>query len=347
MGIELLLNNPISFSNKYNQSRKCYSNIFHDNCQVYRKNTTDLCNAILPASEFVLHSGREKITKPYFALLERFQETKEEGNEWMRNYTDKIRDNGNYLQLVQNIEVNAIGKDAFVDMNEIISPEIRVREFIGRQLSGIGVKPEKVQATFMMGSAMMLAQNIVDVAEWREIGPDICAELGWSFRNTLCFRYMLAEAARRMGKTRSISMTSVNYALSLPGSTIIVFSTSQDASDLLRTDVDTMLDEAGEVEFAGKMYKLTDLKVSKGKRRLTLRSPYDPTKLSTIYFKPGLHKHNMDKQVCFFNIYFFLKKRIEKKGMLEHDFLSVSIVVFESFTCETATSFQFNFGYGR
>lgn len=308
MGIEVLLQNRVSFLNQYNKSRKCFSNIFHDNCQIYRKKTNDLSNAVLPASEFVLHSGRERITKPYFSLMEKTQTSKEDDNEWMKSMTDKIRENGNYLQLVQNLETNAIGKDAFVDVNEIVSPEIRVREFIARQLSGIGVKPEKVQATFAMGAAMMLAQNIVDISEWREIGPDICLELGWSFRNTLSFRYMLAEAARRMGKTRFISMTSVNYALSRPGSTIIVFSTSQDASDLLRTDVDTMLDEAGEVEFAGKMYKLNDLKVSKGKRRLTLRSPYDPTKLSTIYFKPGLHKHNMDKQVCLFHfllLYFF------------------------------------------
>lgn len=318
----LTSNKKINFLNKHHKTNGFFKKFFHDNCQVYRKNTKDLCDAVLPASEFVLHSAREKITKPYFSLLEKSQKSLTDDNEWMQNMTETIIDNGNYLQLFNNIEVNAIGKDAFENVNEIVSPEIRVREFLYRQLSGIGVKPEKAQATFASGAGMILAPNIVNVSEWREIGPDICSELGWSFNNTLSFRYLLAEAARRMGKTRFISMTAVNYALSRPGSTIIVFSTSQDASDLLRTDVDTMMDEAGEMEFAGKMYKLNDLKVSKGKRKLTLRSPYDMSKISTIYFKPGLHKHNMDKQVCCIYFFIFIKKRIKKRYVvLKNDFL--------------------------
>ena len=302
--LSYLTKRPFSFTNKFNATKQTFRKYFFDNCQIYKKNNNDLCDAILPASEFKLQSARETITKPYFSIIEKCQQDNSEKNQWMQNMTDTIIENGNYLQLFNNLEVNAIGDDAFNDVNEIVSSEVRVREFICRQYSGIGTRPQKVQATFMTSGAMLLAQNVAGISEWREIGPAICDELGWSMKNTLSYRYLLCEGPRRVGKTRNISMGAVNYALSRPGSTIIVFSTSQDASDLLRTDVDNMMEEAGEMEFAGKMYKLTDLKVNKGKRKLTLRSPYDMSKLSTIYFKPGLQLHNLDKQVCYFLIFF-------------------------------------------
>ncbi len=254
--------------------------------------------AILPTSAMPLFSARESVTESYSNFFDMMMDETAD-NEWLNDATRKIMENGNKGQMIESAEKDALGTEATNSESEVVSPMIIAREFIGRQLTGIGTKPEKVQATFSTGAAMILVSNIVSESDWREFGPEICQELGWSFKQTLLFRYLLCEAARRMGKTRFISMTAVNFALSRPGSTVIVFSTSQDASTLLRTDVENMLEQAGEMEFAGKMYKLTDLKGNLyGQKMIELRSPYDMTKVSKIYFKPGLHKHNMDKQVC-------------------------------------------------
>jgi hypothetical protein len=235
-------------------------------------------------------------------------------NEWANDTMRKIIGNGNQHRMIDGVDREVLGTEGIDNENDTVSPMIIAREFIGRQLTGIGTKPEKVQATFAIGAAMLLVSNVVSESDWREFGPEICQELGWSFQHTLMFRYLLCEAARRMGKTRFISMTAVNFALSRPGSTVIVFSTSQDASTLLRTDVENMLEQAGEMEFAGKMYKLTDLKGNLyGQKMIELRSPYDMTKVSKIYFKPGLHIHNMDKQVCcFFNCCFIFNSQIDR-----------------------------------
>ena len=298
---------PKRRSERSENARNVFHNKFHDNCQLHRKSLMNKKDdeAIMPTSIMPLYSARQKITEPYSGLFDAMID-ESRGNEWINDAKNKIMENGNKGQMIESLEKNALGSEAKNSESEIVSPMIIAREFIGRQLTGIGTKPEKVQATFSTGAAMLLVSNVVSESDWREFGPEICQELGWSFNQTLMFRYLLCEAARRMGKTRFISMTAVNFALSRPGSTVIVFSTSQDASTLLRTDVENMLEQAGEMEFAGKFYKLTDLKGELyGQKMIELRSPYDMTKVSKIYFKPGLHKHNMDKQVCCIYILIF------------------------------------------
>jgi len=293
-------------NSKLRSWNKVFNPIFHDNCNVARKYVTkDTQTALFPVNKMSLMSCREHITKPYFSLFDH-NVAETSTNYWMEDSMHQIIENGNHNHLIDNSISRAIGDENLVMMNERVSDETRLREFIARQISGIGTVPKKVQATFCMGAAIILAENIVSPATWREIGPKICNEMGWSTKVTTKYKYLAASIGRRFGKTRFVSMTVVNYALSKPGSTIIVFSTSQDASDLLRVDVENMMAEAGEVEFAGRMWKLTDLK-GRGHKKMQLRSPYDHSKISTIYFKPGLHKHNMDKQVCIFSIYF--KKR--------------------------------------
>lgn len=300
---------------------KTWGRVFHnkiyDNCQTFRKQDNDnKTDIILPSSEFKLISGREKITETYSSLFYSFMD-ESNSNMWINDAMNKIIENGNQHQMVQNIEADAIGKDVKNGNRSLVSPQIMIREFISRQYNGIGTRPEKVQATFSVSSAMVLAPNIVSTSEWREFGPEICNELGWSFKSTLAFRYVLCEAARRMGKTRFISMTAVNFALSRPGSTVIVFSTSQDASNLLRQDVDNMLNEAGDVEFAGKMFTISKLTGRHGQRMLELYSPYNMVKASKIYFNSGIMKHNMDKKVCskmyFFIFFFYFSSQKKKK----------------------------------
>lgn len=286
---------------------RTFKSKFHDNCQIHRKSiiNKNVEEAILPISEMPLFSARQSIKETYSSLYDMMiEDTKD--NEWMNDATRKIINNGNKNKMIESLEKNILGTEANMNESDTISPMVIAREFIARQLTGIGTKPEKVQATFAIGAAMLLVSNVVSESDWREFGPEICQELGWSFKQTLMFRYLLCEAARRMGKTRFISNTVLNFALSRPGSTVIVFSTSQDASNLLRTDVENMLEQGGELEFAGKMYKLTDLKGNLyGQKMIELRSPYDMSKVSKIYFKPGLHSHNMDKQVCFFPFLFY------------------------------------------
>lgn len=174
------------------------------------------------------------------------------------------------------------------------SAEVRTREFIDRQMNGIGTRPKKVQATFMMSTAMMCAANIAG-DDWRHIGPQICKERGWPFKKM--YRLFLGSAPRRMGKTRFASMMLLNYALSLPGSTVIVFSTSQSTSNLLRTDMEKILQEQVEMEFAGRRYEISDLIGSKNNQNeWRLRSPYNPRLESVIYFNPGLNPQNANKK---------------------------------------------------
>ena len=300
---------------RYNKLRawnKVLSPVFHDNCNTARKYVEKNVNpAVFPSNKLQLFSCREAPTKPYFALFEQSNE-KEITNEWMKDSVSKIIDSGNHSHLLDNPIFRAIGDDNLISVNEQASDETRVREFISRQFSGIGTIPKKVQATFCASAAMILAENIVPPSVWRELGPKICNEMGWSQKIVSKYKYLTAVTARRFGKTRFISMTVVNYALSKPGSTIIIFSTSQDASDLLRQDVENMISEAGEIEFAGIMYKLADLK-GRGHKKMKLRSPYNMDKFSTIYFKPGLHKHNMDKQVCLLLIFPNRKKEQSRK----------------------------------
>lgn len=216
-----------------------------------------------------------------------------QGGQWVSRIVNKATRNGEIGHML----VGAGGLENAEDgMSTLVSAEVRAREFIGRQLSGIGAVPEKVQATFMMAAAMIMVENVAG-DEWRNVGPDICQEMGWPFKKT--YRFFLASAPRRFGKTRFVSMVILNYALSRPGSIVIVFSTSQATSGLLRQDVKKLMAEAGPMEFAGRQYNLMDLFGEKNnERELHLKSPYNPARESVIYFNPGLNENNMDKQVC-------------------------------------------------
>ena len=301
-------------SNKLRAWNKVLAPVFHDNCNTARKYVEkNVSPAVFPSNKLQLFSCRESPTKPYFALFEQTNDS-EIKNEWMKDALTKIIDSGNHSHLLDNPIFRAIGDDNLIAVSEQVSDETRVREFLARQFSGIGTIPKKVQATFCASAAMILAENIVSPSIWRELGPKICNEMGWSLKVVSKYKYLTCVTARRFGKTRFISMTVVNYALSKPGSIIIIFSTSQDASDLLRQDVENMIAEAGEIEFAGVMYKIADLK-GRGHKKMRLKSPYNMDKFSTIYFKPGLHKHNMDKQVRLSFISLQPKNRTITKGM--------------------------------
>lgn len=309
--------------NRLRHYSKVMTPIFHDNCNVARKYTNkSKQTALFPISKLPLVSCRTPITKPYFALFEN-DTTDSSTNYWIEDSMNHIIESGNQNTLIENPINQAIDDKGIIATIERVSDELRLREFISRQITGIGTVPKKVQATFCMGAAIVLSENIVSPEVWREIGPKICQEMGWSIKVATKYKYFVAETARRFGKTRFITMTAVNFATSRPGSTIIVFSTSQDASDLLRTDVENMMAEAGEIEYAGKLYNVADLK-GRGQKKIRITSPYDPTRPSTIYFKPGLNPANMDKQVCFNDFFIFEKKRtIDRKVCF--------IVFFESF----------------
>jgi hypothetical protein len=169
-----------------------------------------------------------------------------------------------------------------------ITDEIRTREFVVRQRVGIGAAPRKVQA--------MILAPVVAGSSWKDIGPELCREMNWPFKKT--YKIMLASAPRRHGKTRFVSMVVLNYALSQPGVPIIVYSTSQDTSNLLRQDVETLMREAGVIDFAGVKVEITSLVRKTGERQLRIASPYNMDLESIIYFRPSLNKRNVDQQVC-------------------------------------------------
>ena len=291
---------------------KVLTPIFHDNCNTARKFIEkNESPAVFPANKLQLYSCREAPTKAYFSLFEN-ETTEESNNEWMRDSLTKIIESGNHTHLIDNAISRAIGDDRMILSTDRVSHETRLREFIARQISGIGSVPKKTQATFCMAAAIVLAENLVPPAIWRELGPKICNEMGWSLKIVSKYKYLICVTARRFGKTRFISMTVVNFALSKPGAIVIIFSVSQDASNLLRQDVLNMLSEAGEVEFAGVMYNLNDLKGG-GHKMMELRSPYNMDKISKIYYKPGLHTGNMDKQVCFSQFLSFEEKNNHEK----------------------------------
>lgn len=210
-----------------------------------------------------------------------------------------------------------------INVSRYITSEVRTREFVTRQLTGLGSQPQKAQATFMMMIAMHLAP-VVAGDDWKDVGPNLCSEMGWSM--TQFAKILLISAPRRFGKTRTVSMMVINYALSVPGTIIMVYSTSQDTSNLLRKDVEQCLSDAGEMEFAGKRVKLTDLKGKYGERQLHLFSPYKPGVSSVIYFCPGITKQNQDRYFYIIFIFLFLffhfpQKRGQKRFVYTHFFI--------------------------
>lgn len=269
-----------------------FSHIFEERCPLARKHeSTQKSTALISAADFRPPTLRPMPKRARGALSLRTAFQTVQSGQWLTRVVDRAEQSGELRRMMVGSE--AID-DAEEDVASLVTAEVRTREFIGRQLSGIGAVPDKVQATFMMAAAMIMAPNIAQ-DEWRNVGPDICGEMGWPFRKS--YRVFLASAPRRFGKTRFVSMVILNYALSRPGSVTIVFSTSQATSNLLRQDVKNLMQSAGTLEFAGRQYNLMDLVGEKNnERELKLKSPYNPARESVIYFNPGLNENNMDKQ---------------------------------------------------
>jgi len=228
------------------------------------------------------------------------------------NFITRIKqvaaNNGEINNILINNKVDARDgrENAFSSISETsnihITSEVRTREFVTRQITGLGSMPEKCQATWMMMVAMHLAPSVAG-DDWKDVGPNLCKEMGWSMSHLA--KILLISAPRRFGKTRTISMVVINYALSLPGTIVMIYSTSQDTSNLLRRDVEECLENAGDTEFAGRRIKLTSLIGKKGERQLHLESPYKPGVYSIIYFCPGITKQNQDRFVILF-FYLFI-----------------------------------------
>jgi len=268
-----------------------FGQFFTDNCPLARK-ARDACSdtAMMPASIFRPPSiaSVAKKTRNALSLTAALQNIGDD--RWMSRIMEKAEDGGEIDSLFAHAVDPGDGAPRIT-----ITDEIRTREFVVRQRVGIGAAPRKVQATFMMAAAMILAP-VVAGSSWKDIGPELCREMNWPFKKT--YKIMLASAPRRHGKTRFVSMVVLNYALSQPGVPIIVYSTSQDTSNLLRQDVETLMREAGVIDFAGVKVEITSLVRKTGERQLRIASPYNMDLESIIYFRPSLNKRNVDQQVC-------------------------------------------------
>ena len=274
-----------------------YGHVFNDRCSMSESKNSDrkASTRCLDSSVFShpVAPGMSRIAHDLLTLDSDRSEIV--SNRWLSRVVTKSTESGEIVYMTPGVEnIDTKGNNASILITEKVSADVRTREYIIRQMAGVGKKPWGVQATFMMATAMMSASNVAG-DEWKNVGPSICQEMGWPFKAT--YRMQLGSAPRRLGKTRSVSMSVLNYALSIPGVLVIVFSTSRDTSALMRKDVVDMMSAAGYMKFAGNQYKITDLVGSKdAASELRLRSPYDLTQESVIQFCPGLNKTNMDKQ---------------------------------------------------
>lgn len=273
---------------------RCYGHAFRDRCVLQRKYDSITNDKELRISERLRPPGAPAFTahaRKVLNLRTTLESLKSKG--WSERVLSEAERSGELKNMMIGHKYidgeNARGDDR----DKYNSAEVRVQEFIDRQLNGIGTRPQKVQATFMATVAMSCASNVAG-DEWRHIGPQICRQYQWPLKKN--YRMMLASAPRRFGKTRFVTMFTINYALSIPGVPVYVFSTSQATSNLLRQDLQVILREAHELEFAGRRYALDKLTGDKNNQNeWRFRSPYNPELESIVYFNPGLNPNNADK----------------------------------------------------
>ena len=280
--------------------RDAFDPVFTDRCPIARKALDERKErAMMPASLYrpPTVAPMSKRTRGALSLMSVTRAI--QGDQWLSRILDKAEKGGEIASMTPHSA--DVGDDE--ETTIVVTDEIRTGEFVTRQRVGIGTTPRKVKKTFMMSAAMILAP-VVAGDSWRDIGPELCSEMNWPFAKS--YKIMLASAPRRFGKTRFVSMVILNYALSCPGVVVVVFSTSQDTSNLLSEDVRNLIAAAGSVEFVGVKFTISDLVTKSAQKELKIRSPYNLDQESTIYFKPGLNKQNMDKQVCFILLLFFI-----------------------------------------
>lgn len=251
---------------------------------------------------------------PYGSLLHSASSIKQVAKKTTYNFSDYVKDvatkSGEYGALRKKVvetrsntvKVGRTWDDMFekIDASNLfskrISPEVRTREFISRQLQGIGFAPKKCQTTFMATAGMILAPLVAGDA-WRDISESISQDLG--LPEQFSSNMLLITAARRFGKTMFCSMTILNYLISCPSAHMLVWSTSQTTSSSMRDTIFMCISNQVEVECAGRRFKIEDLIVKNNTEQLRIRSPYDLSKISVIHFCPGINGANMDIGLSF------------------------------------------------
>lgn len=228
-------------------------------------------------------------------------------NAWADKYTIEASAENSVIQMPSASRA-VIGQKSECFRQETINVDVqtRARDFISRALNGIGQPPEKFQSAFILTVASILLPNVVGEMEWREIGPILCREMGWNFMNTILFKYVLAQASRRLGKTRGTSELILNYVLSTPDTHCLVYSNSDAQTQLLRDDIHHLIDIGHHIYVGNQKVVIKDLIITNSSKKMVFRNPYNPKTNSVIHFIPGINSHTMDQRVRSFTLFFTL-----------------------------------------
>lgn len=128
---------------------------------------------------------------------------------------------------------------------ENVSGEIKFKTLINLVKNRFIFKPEKFQMNLLNMAFNALCPNILG-NEWQVIGQRMMKEYNWKFHSPL----VIASAPRRFGKSVSMSLLIVSYALISPGKEISVYSTGTRASNGLKNIVIKILCESKDTEEA-------------------------------------------------------------------------------------------------
>lgn len=291
----------------YKKWENVFSGIFNDNCMLTQYDSR-LETRIKPLMTLRDITGSNKISRGACQIIKsNYIDKTLNGmlsvNKWAEANDTDLSSNTNQIVLPEASRV-VIGQTSNLFIEEAISVDVqtRARDFISRAINGIGQPPEKFQSAFMLTAASILIPNVVGEMEWKEIGPTICHEMGWNFQNTLSWRFLLAQASRRLGKTRGTSEMILNYALSTPGTHVLVYSNSSAQTQMLYEDIHHLISLGKYMYVGNQKIHIASLIEDDSKERISFRNPYAPESkdYSTIFFLPGITAHTMDQRVRIF-----------------------------------------------
>lgn len=144
--------------------------------------------------------------------------------------------------------------------------------FEGLMVAGFGWKSSRFQKRFRGIILRTLAESVVG-PDWARIGDRIMARRGWE----ACRKIGLAIASRRIGKSVTVSIGVLSYALTKPRSTQIVLATGARASKNVLEYVYLNLCKIG----------LAHTVVKCNQEELFLRNPDDPSDIRKMYSYPA------------------------------------------------------------